>query len=345
MRLLSQSFITNNFASLAMKQQTRSAKNIFLPNFKLLSLIVCSLVYGCSSSGDDIYETDTFSSASVVNIPKDPQTEQPEITRHVENKITVLFIYSSDFANEYRDNTQLRLQQLINTANQSFADSTLPVEFQIAGTVEVEYDKFNSDMDLITQLTCDLDTLQIKGDCIRDENFSFVSSLRSSSKADIISFVRPYHSSSLNTCGLGWVTGAGTNGDLSNPLWKETAVNIINVDGPCTEWTFSHEIGHNLGLNHGSLQDNEGGVYPWAWGYGEYNSFSTIMTYQSVYGYESQRIYRFSNPNQVCMNSSCGIPQSEANAADAVSALNITIPQVANNEISVVDLLSYDISE
>jgi hypothetical protein len=322
-----------------MKQHTRCGKANVLP------LVLCSLLYGCSGGGEGPQEIEAVSSASVVNIPEAPETEEVEITPQVDNTITVLFIYSSDFANDYGENTQLRLQQLINTANQSFADSTLSVEFQIAGTVELEYDKLNSDMDLITQLTCDLDTLQSNGVCIRNEIFSFVSSLRSSSKADIISFVRPYNSSSLNTCGLGWVTGGGTNGDLSNPLWKETAVNVVNVDGPCTEWTFTHELGHNLGLNHGALQDYEGGSFTWAWGYGEYDSFSTIMTYQSLYGNGSQRIYRFSNPDQVCMNSSCGIPQEESNAADAVSALKVTIPQVANNELSLADLFSYDISE
>lgn len=367
--------------------------------FKLLSLILCSLLYACSGdsgstesvtsvtedttsevSSIDVTETTTntndntndntntttdttadTTTETTTDTARDSDTDtatdsdtdnatdssdnnettiepELELEQKADNIISVLFIYSSDFSSEYDENIDLRLQQLINTANQSFQDSTLSVEFTIAGSAEVEFDKLKTDAEVLTAITCDLDLVGRNQGCVRSNEFSFVTALREQTKADIISFVRPYHSSRNNQCGLGWVSGAGYDGDISHPFWKETTVNVVNVDGPCTEWTFAHEIGHNLGLTHGALQDTTGGTLPWAWGYGEYNSFSTIMTYRYLYGNNAQSIYRFSNPEQVCKNSMCGISKDESNGADAVSALRITIPQIAAFQLSEDDL-------
>ena len=319
-------------------------------SFKLLPLILCSLLYGCGGGSSSekpatvetisevtsINETETTTTNTITDTPSNTETETtveleplPENEPKIDNIISVLFVFSSEFSAQYGEDTDLRLQQLINASNQAFQDSTLSVEFTLAGSAEVEFDQLKTDNEALTAISCNLDLVARNKGCVRGEDFNFVSSLREQTKADIITFVRPYHSSRSNQCGSGWVTGAGYEGDLSHPLWKETTVNVVSVDGPCTEWTFAHEIGHNLGLNHGAAQDATGGSFPWAWGYGEYDNFSTIMTYRYLYGSYAQAIYRFSNPDQVCRDSMCGISKNESNGADAVSSLKIIIPQVA----------------
>ena len=109
------------------------------------------------------------------------------------------------------------------------------------------------------------------------------------------------------------------------------------VDRECKASTFAHELGHNLGLGH-SAQQNYAGVFRWSRGHGVQDEFRTIMAYSGAYSEwlnpEEMQIY--STPDTRCKGYEdyldehpCGVAKDQPLAADAASALRITMPLAA----------------
>jgi hypothetical protein len=95
---------------------------------------------------------------------------------------------------------------------------------------------------------------------------------------------------------------------------------------------FLHELGHNMGLAHARAMDTNSNRSPRSfehgYGYGVLRFFSTIMGYPDRF--LAPRIPQFSDPTATCPGDHpCGIPQSEPDSADAVSALNSVAPYIA----------------
>ena len=119
----------------------------------------------------------------------------------------------------------------------------------------------------------------------------------------------------------------------------------------CGGDTFTHELGHNMGLHHDRYQvhHNEGGVSPHpAYGYVNQRSFEpgtpsfwrTIMSYSTqcfevTGGYRCPQLFRFSNSRQQYNDDPLGVPYGVDGSdpvtgpADAVVVLNATAPALA----------------
>ncbi|WP_281557683.1 reprolysin-like metallopeptidase [Thalassomonas sp. RHCl1] len=250
--------------------------------------------------------------------------------------LDVMALYTDGVQTQYGSSVETRLNQIISVSNKVYADSNLDIELRLVHQQHVDYSDSVSPEQALTDLTCDFTALQTQGVCNRGEAFSQVDDLREQYGADLVLLMRPYANSHNNVCGIAWIGGYGTNGDFSNPLWRETGMGVIGMDGPCGDWVTSHELGHNMGLTHSSLQDSEGGTFPWAWGYGESDNFATIMGYAWLFGSNTQKVYNFSSPDLDCFGSACGIDHNEANGADAVHALGVAAPQIAAYTATVI---------
>ncbi|WDE14208.1 reprolysin-like metallopeptidase [Thalassomonas haliotis] len=250
--------------------------------------------------------------------------------------LDVMVLYTNGVEVQYGDSVETRLNQIISVSNKVYADSNLDIELRLVHQQSVDYSDSVSPEQALTDLTCDFSALQSQGVCNRGEAFSQVDDLREQYGADLVLLMRPYASAHNGVCGIAWIGGYGTNGDFSNPLWRETGMGVIGMDGPCGDWVTSHELGHNMGLTHSSLQDSEGGTLPWAWGYGESDNFATIMGYAWLFGSNTQKVYNFSSPELDCFGSACGIDRNQANGADAVHALGVAAPQIAAYTAAVV---------
>ncbi|GGA66086.1 hypothetical protein GCM10011369_04500 [Neiella marina] len=243
--------------------------------------------------------------------------------------VDVMVLYTDGITSRYGASVDSRINQVISVSNQVYSDSALNLQLRLVHSQKISYTDNNHPQTALEELSCDLTRFQTHNECNRGSAFSSVDSLRDQHGADMVVLMRPYKSAHNGVCGIAWVGGNGTNGDFSNKVWRETAMSVVGLDGPCADWVTSHELGHNMGLTHSSLQDARGGTYSWAWGHGKTNDFATIMGYAWVFGNDTRKAYNFSNPDLDCYGSPCGIPKNQAGAADAVAALKVVAPQIA----------------
>lgn len=174
------------------------------------------------------------------------------------------------------------------------------------------------------------------------QDFSSLLAIRNAVGADLVSIVRRHYSGSGevnrsgSSCGVAFV-----NGGSAKTIGPANAVNGVavisdfingndtNLDdgfGFCSDFTFAHEIGHNLGFSHNVEDTTVGsGVRSFAHGHRVDCSFVTIMAYGSdgdvtcpgTGPNEAESPY-FSNPDlDLCEGgAACGIPDPAPGSED-----------------------------
>lgn len=148
------------------------------------------------------------------------------------------------------------IQLGIADTNRAFVDSGVNASVRLVGTIEVKQAETSS-------FSKDLTALKSTSGGRWDE----VHSLRKSLGADQVTMIADYPNSS--TAGIGTISAT-----------RSTAFTVVKRT-TFGQYTFSHELGHNIGLRHEDGYQNSSG------------RFRTIMAYGSY-----SRIRRFSNPDQ-----------------------------------------------
>jgi hypothetical protein len=166
------------------------------------------------------------------------------------------------------------------------------------------------------------------------QDFSSLLAIRNAVGADLVSIVRRHYSGSGtvnrsgSSCGVAFVNGgsAKTIGPANavngvavvSDFINGNDTNLLDGFGFCSDFTFAHEIGHNLGFAHNVEDSTVGsGVRSFAHGHRVDCSFTTIMAYGSdgdvtcpgTGSNEAESPY-FSNPDlDLCEGgAACGIP-------------------------------------
>lgn len=176
------------------------------------------------------------------------------------------------------------LQLGIADTNRAFGDSGALLQVRLAGTLELNRNETGD-------WYADLEHLQSPQDGYWDE----VHLARERVRADQVSVVATYSGSKKKTAGLGVV---GANFSTAFTLIKQSSFHV---------YTFTHELGHNLGLRHVNGYENQAG------------GFRTIIAYG-----DQPRIRHFSNP-AITYN---GFPTGDQNHNE-VSILLSHAPKVA----------------
>ncbi len=232
--------------------------------------------------------------------------------------VDILLYYTPGFASRYNGEPETRINQLVAVTNQAYQDSGLDIEIRIVHSLQVNYPDGGNSGTALRDMTTS-----------QHAAFSQTAALREQYGADMVMLYRPYKNDHAS-CGVAWLGGWNANGNMSNSvgyMFSHVSATL------CGDYVTAHELGHNMGLHHSRRQAPGGGTLHYATGYGIDNSFVTILAYQSAFNvnYWTGKLYKFASPNLTCNGHPCGIDSSDTSqGADAVKALNITVPQIAN---------------
>jgi hypothetical protein len=216
------------------------------------------------------------------------------------------------------------MMALVNLAvaetNSAYSRSGVIPRVRLVYTGEVGYTE-------VGDFSTDLSRLRNSSDGFIDH----IHALRNAFGADLVSLIIEGNGS---LCGLGYLMTSLSAG------FEASAFSVSARNCATGNYTFSHEMGHNMGLRHDRIADpSTVTVFPYSHGYIDItHNFRDIMGVASGCG-GCPRIQNFSNPNVLHNGFPTGVPQGAPNSADAAASLNATAFTVANwrKQIAVAD--------
>ena len=212
---------------------------------------------------------------------------------------------------------EAQIDLVVAETNHAFADSDVSTRIGLVHTEAVNYTE-NGDLRLDLQRITDPD----------DGHMDDVHALRDTYGADFVHLI--------------------TIGRLAGIAWLMTTVSqgfapsAFGVTNQRSIGTFTHELGHNLGLRHDRYDDPGSTPYPYSHGYVNQRAFEpgaprsarwfTIMaggTQCRPAGFFCRRVFRFSNSRQIWNGDPMGKPGDASSSAvdgpaDAARSLNET---------------------
>lgn len=239
--------------------------------------------------------------------------------------VDLLVYYTPGFAAARGAQYRLRIDQLVALANQAYVDSGVNLKVRLVGAEPVTY----------PDTTLNTAALPLIYGSNAAAGFGTVGSTRTARGADLVMLIRPFkYVAQGKSCGVAYILGSAT---YPISMYAAGGYSVVS-DGTdtsvgyyCTDYTFTHEMGHNMGSMHDrpTVKAQGGGVgaYAYGFGHGVAGSFGTIMSYVTP------RIGKFSNPAIATCGGkyACGVSETDpVNSANNALALNKAGPMVAN---------------
>jgi peptidyl-Asp metalloendopeptidase len=193
--------------------------------------------------------------------------------------------------------------------NTAYANSGVVPRLRLAGAVEVAYAESGS-------IEIDLDRLTAPA----DGHLDGVHALRDAHRADLVSLVTQTPGSPY--CGIAWLMAG------NDPGFAPWAMSVVEQVCISPNYSFGHELGHNMGLNHARQDPVLPGAYPYSYGY-KWPGYRTVMAYAP-----GLRILHFSNPGVFHLGVPTGVSETSPSSAHNALSLNNTRTTVANWRVS-----------
>ncbi|MBP6596702.1 MAG: hypothetical protein KA196_04240, partial [Arenimonas sp.] len=255
---------------------------------------------------------------------------EPVVDVVVAYNATLVSVMGSDAA------VQARIAFLEALSNQTYRDSQAEIQIRVVGVHLVDYADNNDNDDALGEITAG-SALPIKAEIDR---------VRNQYGADLVMLLRNFDRAAQSSCGVGYILGY--HGDPFNKNYGFSVVSDRGYGGDnCGEFTFAHELGHNMGGHHDTETEDGGyGAYTYSRGYRKTlaanSGFATVMAYTQS---PQVRVGYFSNPRlSLCLSQPCGeVDQADnarglTEAATALAGLVAAIPVGAEPSLSVADL-------
>jgi len=193
--------------------------------------------------------------------------------------IRVLVAYTAQAEAQYPGNIQGLIQFLIDDTNQTYINSTIDARLQLAATAKITIsDNSGSSSALLDRLRAGTET-----------EFAFIHQVRDQEAADLVVLVT---GRTDGFCGIGFVVSV-----------PSTGFSVVNWDCGLNNYTFAHEVGHNIGSDHDPANAFNPNLYaPYAHGFvfdsaNPALAFRTVMSYDTTCVFNCPRVPFFSNPD------------------------------------------------
>lgn len=234
-------------------------------------------------------------------------------------RIAVLMYYDESMANPLAN-----IDFITQLANDAFADSGARVSIEIVGTKALDIDDNVSHLDLKSAMQD------------AEAPFADIANDRSFYSADLVYVVRDTQSpDGEDPCGI------ASSGVYISRHYRDAYTGLVQTERTdgffCSELTFAHEIGHNLGGQHNRedlTDDGEKrfGAYSYSHGTKVEGVFKTVMGVNSDIDSPTRRVGLFSSPDLSCDGYPCGKAAGNSASADNVATFNSTGHLIASNE-------------
>ena len=244
------------------------------------------------------------------------------------NVIDIMVEYATD---QYTAAYSLqRIAMLVTASNQAYIDSGINATLRLVYTEPTTYPSASSNQGALSALSAGTGV------------FSGVAATRSKYGADLVLLFHALNASAQGmNCGIAIIGGAS-----GTKLWSTQGFAVIsdgttkdNTGTYCDINTFTHEVGHTMGLAHNRENTTIFGATPYSYAWRNQTGvggakFATIMSYGSP------MIMYFSTPTlaakdtkgviQTCSGQPCGYAASDtARASDQVLTVNGTAPIIS----------------
>ncbi len=204
----------------------------------------------------------------------------------------------------------------IAEANDAYENSLIPVTLNLVYRGEVTYTESGS-------ASTDLTRLQNSGDGHMDA----VHAIRNQYGADVVCLFTETMESTY--AGLGYLMASvSTN-------FSSYAFSVVRRTYAVGNYTFAHELGHNMGCAHDRQNSASQGAYDYSYGHRFVGTDS--QTYRTVMAYSpGTRIAYFSNPNVTYQGTATGVAAGATNSANNAASISNTVPYVSAFRAPVV---------
>lgn len=234
-----------------------------------------------------------------VLIPQDRKLEPDTKTDCPSIPIDVMVVYTDDAREAEGGTTALEalIDLAVDETNKAYERSEVIQRLNLVHTSEAIYDETGN-------AEKDLQCIQNTSDNCLDQ----IHNLRNTHNADIVSLIVE----KSDYCGKGYLMS-----DTSQ-AFEAWAFNVVERSCATGNFSFAHELGHNMGCEHDRNNTSSSGAYPYSYGYQEPgNTFRTIMALE-CHPVCCPKAQNFSNPN-VSIN---GIPTGVDHNVDSNNSAN-----------------------
>jgi len=180
-------------------------------------------------------------------------------------RLDVMILYTDGMAAAHPGaQIDTRIQYLIDVGNDAFANSNIDTEINLVYSAQVTYPDDSASMNEALYDLTDNEGV-----------FTNVENLRTTYGADQVTLLRRYVDEG---CGLAWVHTS------SRPALAYAVVHDGSKPGGwyCSDRTYVHEFGHNLGCAHDIGNSSVPGWFSYSYGYqNQAGLFYTVMAYSS----------------------------------------------------------------
>jgi hypothetical protein len=251
---------------------------------------------------------------TALNNAQNPPTTPTNGSGTANNTIDIMVVYTT--VAKTQAYMLQRIQLLTAMSNQAYIDSDINLAIRLVHTEPTSYTENNSNSQALMDLATGYGA------------FASIPAKRAQYGADLVYLFRPLYVNATGNCGLTYLefaSGSAANTALGYGTMGD-GTGVDNANYYCGINTFTHEIGHSLGLVHDRADANGYGATPYSYAWSNEGVFATIMSYQTP------MLMLFSTPllTTQCAGQPCGYAATDATrSSDQSRVVNMTAPTIA----------------